>query len=62
MRLSLAVSLLAVFTGHMTEAKGGRGKKGIVRKKILLPNSRESRRNIRIVDALESRPGESRED
>lgn len=27
MRLSLAVSLLAVFTGHMTEAKGGRGKK-----------------------------------
>ena len=33
MRLSLAVSLLAVFTGHMTEAKGGRGKKGIVRKK-----------------------------
>jgi len=27
MRLSLAVSLLAVMTGHMTEAKGGRGKK-----------------------------------
>lgn len=27
MRLSLAVTLLAVFTGHMTEAKGGRGKK-----------------------------------
>ena len=34
MRLSLAVSLLAVFTGHMTEAKGGRGKKGNVQNKL----------------------------
>jgi len=34
MRLSLAVSLLAVFTGHMTEAKGGRGKKGTVQNKL----------------------------
>ena len=38
MRLSLAVSLLAVFTGHMTEAKGGRGKKGTVQNKLHLVN------------------------
>ena len=39
MRLSLAVSLLAVFTGHMTEAKGGRGKKGTVQNKSIKANS-----------------------
>ena len=43
-------------------SKGWSWQKRNSSKKILLPKSRESRRTIRIFDALESRPGESRED